>query len=113
MLYIATGTSTTGMMTWALRVDPNTGASSVVVTFSIQNTNVCDLAFDARDSLCVPRVGFNQIIHRVDPVTAIVTTFSPQQPDFGYLGMDVVRNVTGCPSDTKRTTWGRVKGRYH
>jgi streptogramin lyase len=74
-LYIATGTSTAGMQPWVVRMDPITGVSQIVASFNIQSTNVRALAFDTRDSLYVLRVGFNQIVHRVDRVTGAISPY--------------------------------------
>lgn len=70
-LYVATATSGNALVPWAVRVDPNTGASSVYARFAGNNTNVRDVAFDTRDSLYVYKIGFEHIIYRTDPVAQL------------------------------------------
>jgi hypothetical protein len=95
-------------------VDPVAGTVSPYVTLPLLGVTAGSMAGHPDGGLYVPGVISSPQwgIVRVDPVTAAVTTFSPSQPGFGYLGMDVVRNVVGCPSDAKRTTWGRLKSLY-
>src|SRR5262249_36571328 len=49
---------------------------------------------------------------RVDPVTGTATTLIPQQPVWSYLALAVVRGFSGCPTETRKSTWGGVKARY-
>lgn len=76
-----------GSLPWVMRVDPVTGASSVVAS-GVQSTSVRDIAFDTRDSLFVLREGGAPSVHRIDRVTGqvgLLTTLSTAGATFGWM----------------------------
>ena len=73
-LYIPTAAGNNGTpQPRAVKVDPNSGASSVHVRLAEVNGNVRELAFDSRDSLAPYRGGFRHAIDRTDPVAQLAS----------------------------------------
>ena len=96
------------------RVDQVAGTVSPYVTLTVIGTTFGSLAGHPDGGLyfpCIPS-GSQWAILRLDPVSTAVTTIVPQQPLMGFLGVAVMRGFSGCPTETRRSTWGRLKARY-
>lgn len=91
----------------AVKVDPNSGASSVHVRFAEVNGNVRELAFDSRDSLApLPRwLPARHRSHRSGGAAR-----EPAVPAAGQqLRLAPVKSQSQCPSSGVRRAWGKVK----